>query len=463
MKSSLTQNSLSLKENLNRGNFSIFFAINTPDNDSDLSIVLARLHEFRMTCANITEFPFGLAIIDNKSCEKNYNTAEFASMLCAGEEDRHLVFLSGKDSGDHSIDNAIRCYHERGLINIVAVTGNGVKELKPVRHCDSVDILQRISKAELNRILYPGCVVNPFKYIPSESFPQYLKLIKKFKAGANFVVTQTGWDMLKLQELRWYLESRGFFYPSIARLTFLKQESIEKIIRGQLPGIQISGDFLEVLKNESRFGEVQFSAAQWRRIQFHVTGAKLMGYSGVIINGIDTPEMLEIFRTKVMSAFNEFIKFEDWKDGYFSFTSRAEMFPYPRRFYIFNNLFSSAYPNLPVMRFGRTPDCTIREKMIFNILKFFKRANKSNLNSWMKKVFARCVTCGNCMLPESHFVCRSECPKRLVEGPCGGSDGNGQCESGNFECMHSKIFRLASWKMMLILWSFPALSVEYIF
>ena len=38
-----------------------------------------------------------------------------------------------------------------------------------------------------------------------------------------------------------------------------------------------------------------------------------------------------------------------------------------------------------------------------------------------------CESCGNCVLGDMEYVCPETCPKRIRNGPCGGT-ANGQCE-----------------------------------
>ncbi|NQT25181.1 methylenetetrahydrofolate reductase C-terminal domain-containing protein [candidate division KSB1 bacterium] len=40
----------------------------------------------------------------------------------------------------------------------------------------------------------------------------------------------------------------------------------------------------------------------------------------------------------------------------------------------------------------------------------------------------RCKHCGECILSSTGFTCSQRCPKRLRNGPCGGTGENGTCE-----------------------------------
>lgn len=40
----------------------------------------------------------------------------------------------------------------------------------------------------------------------------------------------------------------------------------------------------------------------------------------------------------------------------------------------------------------------------------------------------RCQRCGECILSSTAFICSQNCPKRLRNGPCGGTGVDGTCE-----------------------------------
>jgi len=45
-----------------------------------------------------------------------------------------------------------------------------------------------------------------------------------------------------------------------------------------------------------------------------------------------------------------------------------------------------------------------------------------------KIIFFRCQKCGECILSHTAFTCSQRCPKRLRNGPCGGTREGGYCE-----------------------------------
>ena len=89
-------------------------------------------------------------------------------------------------------------------------------------YMDSLDTLAAI-KAFLPDVSL-GAAVNPFKYTPEDQCLQYAKMFRKCAAGANFIVTQAGWDMKKYQELQWFMQMRELVKPVLARIAFLSFE-----------------------------------------------------------------------------------------------------------------------------------------------------------------------------------------------------------------------------------------------
>lgn len=54
----------------------------------------------------------------------------------------------------------------------------------------------------------------------------------------------------------------------------------------------------------------------------------------------------------------------------------------------------------------------------------------------------RCQRCGECILSSTAFICSQNCPKRLRNGPCGGTGVNGSCEVyPDRKCVWYRIYR----------------------
>ncbi len=56
-----------------------------------------------------------------------------------------------------------------------------------------------------------GVAFNPFKYAEAERDAQYLKLHKKIKAGADFIITQLGYDIQALKQAKSFLTQHQLY------------------------------------------------------------------------------------------------------------------------------------------------------------------------------------------------------------------------------------------------------------
>ena len=263
------------------------------------------------------------------------------------------------------------------------------------------------------------------------------------------MVAQSNWDMLKLQAMRWYLNGRGYFIPSIARLMFLTPERMEWILDGRFPGIVISPDFRAILQKELRISRSQFEAAQWRRIELQAAGCRLLGYSGVQVAGLDKPEQLRLVASRIAGALREFPAFDGWLEAYNSYQARAEMAPFSGSFYLYdrglNRIEPDRYP--PEMRQPDPAVTCFGERFRSGAARLlFPHADRQPAASrkLLKQLVAGCTgRCPGCTLPQTVFVCARQCPKHL-NGVCGGIRPDGSCEiPGVGECVHRKIMRLA--------------------
>lgn len=438
------------KESLDMGTFYVLFEIDTPGKNEDFASAVYKASEMEYAVSEIKNLPTGLAISDKLLSPDSWNIASFASEVCKSAMDKHVLYISGKNTPLETMLETIKSCEVSGFRNIVPVTGDGIpgetiKQTRKRTFTESIHILNYIS-SNANHF-FPGCPVNPFKYTPNDLFTQYYKLIKKINLGADFLVTQIGWDMLKHQELRWYLTHRGHHIPSIARLQLLTPEKVEQIAAGQCPGIHISPDFQDLLSTENRYSCKQFEAAQWRRLQMQIVGCKLLGYSGVQIAGLNNPEQVRIAGRRITEALDEFHAFDEWKDAYLEHLGRAEMAPYPYRFYLFDELFSHAHldesPRMNKVTFLKSSNWENACYKISHYLFSSATEEHPDKHRLLKKLLTGCSSCNLCRLPLTHYICPETCPKRLANGPCGGTQAHGNCEFGNRECIHARRMRLA--------------------
>jgi methylenetetrahydrofolate reductase (NADPH) len=66
------------------------------------------------------------------------------------------------------------------------------------------------------------------------------------------------------------------------------------------------------------------------------------------------------------------------------------------------------------------PSITTRERKVSRAFLFFEDVVKVPLFG--------CQHCGECILSSTAFICSQRCPKRIRNGPCGGTGEGGSCE-----------------------------------
>jgi hypothetical protein len=66
------------------------------------------------------------------------------------------------------------------------------------------------------------------------------------------------------------------------------------------------------------------------------------------------------------------------------------------------------------------PPITARERKFSRFMLFFEDV--------IKVPIFHCQHCGECILSSTGFICSQNCPKRLRNGPCGGTGEDGSCE-----------------------------------
>ena len=447
------------RDALNRGEFVLLIENASPGRDNDPAASAERLAALESAVLGIEGVNAALAITDRYHNLDVWRAAEYASALSPENRDRHVIYLSGRDTTPEEVHNLATIAANAGNCNIVPVTGSAVPG-DTVRDCrrrtftESVEILRMLGNGTGDVGFFTGATVNPFQYTPYTLMGQYFKLVKKINSGASFIVTQAGWDMLKLQSLRWYFIGRSLFYPMIARLVLLTPDKVERILAGEYPGINISSDFRKILEKELHYSVNQFEAAQLRRLELQAAGCRLLGYSGIHLAGAELPGRAKIAAERIAGALREFTSFEQWIEEYNSYLAQTEMAPYDSSFYLYDCMLRRPYPEkgMPEPHDIGEPKISGGEKFGFLLRRFlFAHADRQRAANGrlLKKLLAGCRTCARCRLPLTQFVCTENCPKRLSNGPCGGVRPRGECELGGGECVHSRIVRMAHWSGIL--------------
>jgi methylenetetrahydrofolate reductase (NADPH) len=371
-----------------------------------------------------------------------------------------IIHFTCKDKNRNQIESTLYAFDRIGIHNLLVMTGDfplhGFEgKAKPVFDLDSVQLLHLVSAMnhglEINgsapgggtRLApthsFKGCAVSPFKELESETMAQYFKLWKKVCAGADYVITQVGFDARKFDELLRYMRYCDIKIPVLGNVYILSHPVARVMNRKGVPGCVVTDDLYRTCEEESRSPD-KGKTARLERAAKQIAILRGIGYDGVHIGGLN-------------------LKYEDveWvigksKELYGNWTSFVHQFDYPQPggFYLYKKdlktgLNSDSFSNITSTP-GKNPGYALmrllhsavfdQSSQLYSLAcSFFKAVDVSMLKGpftemehLIKYVSSRCRRCGDCTLAEMAFLCpQSQCPKSLFNGPCGGS-AEGWCE-----------------------------------
>jgi methylenetetrahydrofolate reductase (NADPH) len=335
----------------------------------------------------------------------------------------------------------VRAWRAMGVRDLLVVTGDypvaGTRD-RDLFDIDSLQALMLLREAADRRDGFPadlnkGCVVTPFKRLEAEVMWQYARLRRKVDAGADFIVSQAGYDPRAWDELIRFCRLERLERPVIGSVLVPGVELASRIGAGKVPGVSIPPRLLERLASPKAEAGLRLAGAA-------VAVFRGLGYRGVLLGGRPLSpdevhlvleeakrlaprwqECLEEFR-EPLPRFCYFQK--DEKTGLNE--DRLAEVPgrtWPRPMYGFSYAIDHVLfgPVEPVFR-ALTGICRFCDTRPFwrRLLLWLEWLSKAPLY--------RCGMCGDCTLYACVFYCsESGCPKRMVNGPCGGSR-DGCCE-----------------------------------
>ncbi|MBN2241870.1 MAG: methylenetetrahydrofolate reductase C-terminal domain-containing protein [Acidobacteria bacterium] len=371
-----------------------------------------------------------------------------------------LVHIAFRDRSRNQAESLLFQLAALGINNILVLTGDYPSDLgftgksKPVFDLDSVNGLRLVK--EMNRGLmrtilrkptrlgstdfFAGVAFSPFKQMEAEVMGQYYKMKKKVEAGADFVITQVGYDARKLHEFLVWLEGRRYRIPALASVYVLSYQVAKAMHGNHVPGCVVTKKMLGRLESESVTRDKGRQARLDRAAKMYAI-ARGMGFRGAYISGQNMPvESLEYIVAKgneLAGEWRDLIPEFDYPQdkGFYLYTRDAgtglnSMAPAPKTqepdrspvfeiSRLFHNVFFDPGSALfkPVQRFMKFADSS---PFLYRLLHGFER--------WVKSLLYECKDCGDCALFDAAYLCPvSQCPKDQRNAPCGGSF-EGWCE-----------------------------------
>jgi methylenetetrahydrofolate reductase (NADH) len=411
-----------------------------------------------------------IAVTDRVKSDDDHDPVVVAERIAHASGTAPLVHLAGKDRDAHWLGSALDRMRAAGLANALLMTGDAVRQPpvdRRVRYLDSVDMLVHARASTSGFTL--GAVVSPYKYREEALVNQYVKMVKKERAGADFTITQIGWDMLKLRELAAWRRRARLSRPVLAGLLLLTPARARRLRRVPLPGVIVEESFAaRVARDES--ARDRGVGAALHRLALQIVGARRLGYAGVQLTGLHDAERVQRLVSDVEALEHDLPSERAWWDAWWADLDGATTAPRDP-FYFFRELGAPNGWRVSIdalTSVAETAAPSMRERVTYRALDAIDRAAFHSgspgaiVFAPLARAIARgsaidraltaieavvksplgCETCGFCRLPYTSFVCPETCPKGLANGPCGGTDGN-TCEFRDRECIHNRKYRLA--------------------
>ena len=306
---------------------------------------------------------------------------------------------------------------------------------------------------ELN--LVRGCVVSPFKTLESEQVWQYEKLKRKVAVGADFVITQLGYDIRKFDELLRFCRLQNISAPLVANIFVTDLQAANMFRQGKVSGVFMPDKMLQDIEREAA-DPLQAENKMISRSAMTLSVLRGLGYNGALLgdNSMNFSTIRKVLdEAEGMQAdWKNFLKSVDYSsDSSFYYFQKDyqhglntdEPSPVSKKhalslLYTFSYFVDSMVylPKGPFFKLTGQFCCFCNGK------KYWYRF------LWLQEFLSKgllygCTMCGDCVLYSCGFLCyQAGCPKKMVNGPCGGSV-NGFCEvfPGKKKCYWVKVYK----------------------
>lgn len=386
-----------------------------------------------------------------------------------------IIHLSCKDKNRNQIESGLFAWDRAGLRNLLVVGGDYPQRgyrggAKPVFDLDSVHLLDLIGR--LNREqpggdrrnpvvkgLEPtsfckGVAVSPFKHLEAELTMQYFKLQRKVANGADYVITQIGYDARKFQELLIFMRQHQLNVPVLGNVFVPTPRVAALMNQGRIPGVVLPDHYYA--KFQEDFADFAKGRKKMLMRAAHLLAVlEGLGYAGAHIGGpgLTFAELDYIMaeRELVRTDWPEFLpEFSCWPEESFHYYQKA---PDGTGLNSEEKTEGAALATSLTYEMSRWfHDQAFRDggclyhQMSGMCRRFATGPGGGLLDSseyYAKFLLYHCRHCGDCTLPELAFLCpQSGCAKNILNGACGGSlDGWCEVYPGRKECFYIEVYQ----------------------
>ncbi len=376
-----------------------------------------------------------------------------------------LAHITGKDGNRSFVEGRLHALARMGVENILALTGDAQKsgyqgKAKPVFDVDSVLMLwliqalrsgleYNIGKRQVRTSpfdFFPGAVVNPYKLHEPDQMMQFYKLELKIAVGACFIITQLGFNLRKLVELKQYMSREGFGHIPVVANIYVPTPTVAKLMRtGEVAGCVVPDELLRRLGSEKKPERLERAALM-------LAAARELGFAGGHIGGfgLTHADMMKIIDRAceigpdwskridelIFEARDEFFLLPQGTNGLSDDKGSYQLSPEkPHASWI--QLLSRSVHRImidPESAGARFLGTRLRRERESNNSASKQKGfwhSAMGLSSIYRKAALGCMSCGDCIQDHlSYAGCTMHaCYKNLRNGPCGGSRNDGSCEA----------------------------------
>jgi methylenetetrahydrofolate reductase (NADPH) len=312
------------------------------------------------------------------------------------------------------------------------------------------------------RTFFLGCAIDPFKRLERDLIPQYLKLALKARSGADYAITQVGYDARRGDQLLRWMRREGIDLPVVANAYILAAPVARAFNAGKVPGCVVTDDLLALVESaatgpdKGRAFFLEFAAKQ-------LVVARGMGFRGIYLSGhrdaSEIGRVLEMADAHDPADWRALVKDVSWglpgsfqpfeSDGNGLSTDElnrayaASLTPAARRrarrgvdlgYKVNRTLHARAFePGTPGFRTWTGIFEKVERRHLDKPFHLLEQAVKAPMFD--------CRDCGDCSLPDIAYLCpESHCQKNQRNGPCGGAH-DGLCEVPGHTCIWSDAYR----------------------
>ncbi len=388
--------------------------------------------------------------------------------------------FSCKDKNRNQMESLLFSWDRLGLHNLLVLSGDYPQggyqgRPKPVFDLDSVQALALIGQMNQGRLadqgrnaaleftptsFLRGVAFSPFKLLPSELFLQYAKLHRKIGAGADYIITQLGYDARKFHEVLLYLHRQGFKLPVLGNV-FIPNLTVARLMhQGAVPGCVIPDSLYQQILSEAEAPDRGRRARLVRAARL-LAVLKGLGYAGAHIGGpglafADLDLVLNLAQEMAGNWQEEARQLHYWPEGAACYFARdpdsglnlpalhPELTARPLGLFPAYELSQRVHELFFVPRGAGFP---LARGLCLGLARRGQEVLLARVEHVIKLLLFGCRNCGDCRLAELAYLCpQAGCAKYMLNGPCGGSQ-NGWCEvyPGRRRCFYVRIHeRLAA-------------------